>query len=293
MDQKILLIDVNSLIHRLYHALPKFSGPQGKPTGALYGLSNILLKIFKEEPPDYIAAFFDRPEQTFREKLYEAYKIQRPKAADDLVSQIIEARNLLEKFGVKTFEAAGFEADDLIGTAVKIFKNLPSLKIVILTGDLDCLQLVDDDKVVVRITKKGISDTFIYNENEVLKRFDVPPQSLPDYKGLVGDASDNIPGVKGVGPKAAAPLIKKYGGLDIFLAQGQGERAYKTILAQKEIALLSKQLAVINQDVSLELNLSELKCKSLERSQLIEYFQKLGFESLVQRLKSMQPLLIQ
>src|SRR3989344_8776589 len=139
----LLLIDANSLIHRTFHALPPLTAPDGRATQSLYGLSSILLRIFKEDRPEYVAALFDRPEPTFRKEKYKEYKAQRPKAPDNLISQIIEAHTLFEKFGIKTFEKPGYEADDLIATLATKFsaKDKKSLKVVILTGDLDTLQI--------------------------------------------------------------------------------------------------------------------------------------------------------
>ena len=162
--RNLLLIDANALVHRCFHALPPLTGSGGKPVGSIYGLASILLKIFREQSFDYITAFFDRPEPTFRKKIFDEYKIHRPKAPDELVSQIIEAHKLFEAFDVKFFETPGFEADDLIGAAVEKFKNVPDLKIIILTGDLDTLQLIDNERVAVEILKKGVSETVIYDE---------------------------------------------------------------------------------------------------------------------------------
>ena len=294
----LILIDANSLIHRCFHALPPLTGPNNQPAGALYGLSSVLIKILREQKPDYIAAFFDRPEPTFRKEIFNDYKIHRPKAPDELVSQIIEARNLIEAFGIKFFEAPGFEADDLIGSAAEKFsakggsaiggKNEPDLKIIILTGDLDSLQLVEKDKVVVETFKKGISETIIYNEEAVKERYGgLLPAQIADYKGLVGDPSDNIPGVMGIGPKTAAPLIKNYGNLENFLEKGGAEKDYEKIVKSKDIALLSKKLAVIKRDVSLNIdNLSELKYNGLLKEVVENYFEKLGFKSLIKRINN-------
>lgn len=281
----LFFIDANSLIYRCFFALPPLTGAGGKPAGALYGLSNILLKIFKEQRPDYAAAFFDRPEPTFRKKMFVDYKIHRPKAPDELVSQIIEARRLFDSFGVKTFEAAGFEGDDLIGTAVEKFKNLPELKIVMLSGDLDNLQLVENDKVVEETFKKGISETAIYDESGVEKRFGVLPKQMPDYKSLVGDASDNIPGVPGVGPKTAAVIIQKYGCLENFFEKGTAEKVYGKIFPLKDQVFLSRQLATIRRDAPLPVDdVEELKHDGLDPQKLISYFKKLGFKSLANRM---------
>jgi len=284
--KNLLLIDANSLIHRCFHALPPFTGPAGQPTGALYGLSNIILKILREQKPDFIAAFFDRPEPTFRKEIFDEYKIHRPKAPNELISQIVEARNLFETFRIKTYELAGFEADDLIGAAAEKLKVTPDLKIIILTGDLDLLQLVENDKVVEETFKKGISETIIYNEKKVEERYDgIKPKQIPDYKGLVGDASDNISGVSGIGPKTAIPIIKEYGTLENFLANGQLDKNYSKILKSKEQALLSKKLSEIRRDTPFDIkNISELKYENQLKEKIISYFEKLGFKSLTNRI---------
>jgi DNA polymerase-1 len=313
----LLLIDANALIHRCFHALPPFTTKSGHPSGALYGLSSILIRITRAnadltsapkqnstlcstrtnteisvngKSPDYIAAFFDRPEPTFRKEMYDEYKIHRPKAPDELVSQIIEAHRLFENFGIKTFEIPGFEADDLIGTAAEKFsatngKTAANLKIIILTGDADALQLVKNDKIFVETFKKGISETMIYNENEVINKFGVHPKQLIDYKGLVGDPSDNIKGVSGIGPKTAAQIIKKYGSIEQFLEQGQKEKSYEKIAASREIALLSKKLATIRHDAPLKIeNIEELRYEGIPKEKVLAYFEELGFRSLIKRI---------
>ena len=148
--RKLLLIDANSVIHRSFHALPPFTAPDGSPTGAIYGVASILLKLWREDRPDYAAALFDRPEPTFRDKKYAEYKAQRPPAPDILILQIIEMHNLFRAFGITTFEKPGFEADDLIATLATRFKNEKDLQVVVLTGDRDTLQLVEGEKVVVQ-----------------------------------------------------------------------------------------------------------------------------------------------
>ncbi len=296
----LLLIDANALIHRCFHALPPFTTKDGKPSGAIYGLASILIRIMQNNAgqtqknaeigvngkvPDYTAAFFDRPEPTFRKEMYEEYKSHRPKAPNELISQIIEAHRLFENFGIKSFEIPGFEADDLIGTATEKFKNESDLKIIILTGDLDALQLIEDEKIMVETFKKGISDTIIYDEKETLNKFGVMPRQLIDYKGLVGDQSDNIKGVAGIGPKTAAQIIQKYGAIEKFLKQGQREKSYEKINASAEIALLSKKLATIRRDAPLEIkNIEELKYEGILKEKLLAYFEEFGFQSLIKRL---------
>ncbi|MEK7162691.1 MAG: 5'-3' exonuclease H3TH domain-containing protein [Patescibacteria group bacterium] len=292
-----IIIDANALIHRCFHALPPFTTKDGRPSGALYGLSSILIKILHPDKktsadgingrlPDYIVAFFDRPEPTFRKEIYKEYKIHRPKAPDELISQIIETRNLFNAFGVKTFEIPGFEGDDLIGTAVEKFKNIKDVKIIILTGDADALQLVENNKVVVETFKKGISDTIIYNEDGVKNKYGILPIQLADYKGLVGDQSDNIKGVAGIGPKTASQIIGKYDNLENFLENGQNEKSYAKISENREIALLSKKLSIIRRDAPLEINnIEELKYSDLPKEKIITYFESLGFQSLIKRIK--------
>ena len=291
---KFLLIDANSLIHRCYHALPPFTNKKGEPTGALYGLASILLKIVRDKnesalplynnSSEYIAAFFDRPEPTFRKEKFEEYKIHRPKADDALVAQLIEAHNLFAAFNIKTFELPGYEGDDLIGTTVKKYKNTPDIKIVILTADTDMMQLVENEKVVVESTQKGISETTVYNEEKVIEKYGLKPSELADYKGLVGDTSDNIPGVPGIGPKTAAPIIQKYGALENFFEKGKDEKSYEKIFAEKEKALFSRDLTTIHCDAPFEIELEKLKYEDLPKKQIIEYFEHQGFKALLKRV---------
>ncbi len=199
----LLLIDANSIIHRSFHALPPLTTKDGKPAQAIYGIGSILLKLWRDGRPEYAAALFDRPEPTFRKKMYVEYKAQRPAAPTELISQIIEAHNIFPAFGIKTFERPGFEADDLIATFAEKFKKEKDVQVVILTGDRDTLQLVEGEKVVVRTFKTGVSETLTYDEAAVKEKYGLLPNQLIDYKALVGDPSDNIKGVPGVGPKTA------------------------------------------------------------------------------------------
>jgi len=279
------LIDANSLIHRAFHALPPFSAPDGRPTGAIYGVSRILLKLFREEKPEFAAALFDRPEPTFREKAYKEYKAHRPETPEALSFQLAESQNLFRKFGIKPLEASGYEADDLIATLAQKFKNEKDLRIVILTGDLDTLQLVCGDKVVVRTFKKGISDTFTYNEEAVKERYGIPPSELADYKALVGDPSDNIPGIPGVGPKTAAALLRKYSSVENIARHLDDEpRLREKTPDFKRQAVFSKKLVTLKRDVPLRISrLSELKVAE-NPADLLEFFRSLGFETLLKQL---------
>lgn len=280
----LLLIDANALIHRAFHALPPMTKRDGNPTQALYGVASILLKIWREERPDYATALFDRPEPTFRKAEFKEYKAHRPLAPDALIIQIIEAHNLFNAFGIKTFEVPGFEADDLIGTVAELFLKTPDLKIIILTGDLDALQLVVKDSVVVKTLKTGISNTVIYNEEAVVSRYGLRPELLPDYKAMVGDPSDNIPGISGIGPKAASELLKKYGSLEAIITSIEEEPKYRDkFKGKKEDIALYRRLALIRRDVPLpQIELHKLQTVS-KPEKLISYFDQLGFESLRKR----------
>ena len=176
MGKKLLLIDAKSLIHRSYHAIPGLQNSKGEATGALFGLSNTLQKILAEEKPDFVAAAFDRPERTFRKELDESYKAHRPKAPDDLIEQIIRAREVFVAFNIAYFEAPGFEADDIIGTLAERFGE--EMGVTILTGDLDSLRLVKDGHVQVVTFKKGVSETILYDERGVFERFHVRPDKI-------------------------------------------------------------------------------------------------------------------
>lgn len=290
----LLLIDANSLIHRAFHALPPLTGPGGKPTGALYGLSSILIKIFKERSPRYAAAAFDRPEPTFRDKEYGDYKATRQPTPEPLIEQIKEARNLLSQFGVQVFEKPGFEADDLIATlATRFHKDVGVTEV--LSGDLDILQIVDGDKVVADVPKRGISETKLYNSAAVRERFDIDPNQIADYKGLVGDTSDNIPGVPGIGPKTASGLLNEYKSLENIYENidkiiKDKESLGNKLKDHKDQAILSKRLAKLELNVPLETSLEKLATQDpLNNKELFSYLEGMGFKTLVDRIHKEEP----
>lgn len=282
----LLLIDANSIIHRCFHALPKFTTPDGKPSGALYGLASVLLKIFRETPPDYAAALFDRPEPTFRDEIYKEYKAQRPPTQDILISQIIEAPRIFEKFGVKPFSKPGFEADDLIATLAEKFKD--DVQVIIMTGDMDTLQMVSDGRIIVRTFKKGISETIDFDEAAVRNKYGLEPNQLVDYKALVGDNSDNIKGVPGIGPKTAAGIIKKFGTLKNTYANLEAlpEKVREKLIESKEQAELSKKLVILEKNAPMgEIQLEDLSAK-MNLEEIKNYFRKFGFKALLNRLEN-------
>lgn len=282
MKEKLLLIDINSLLHRLYHAIPILRSPQGIPTNALYGLTNILLKIINEIRANYIVACYDTPALTLRHIKFKEYKAQRPKVADDLKKQISYSKKLLQVFNIQIVEKSGYEADDLIGTLTNKNKDK---EIIILSGDLDILQLVDDN-IKVFFLKKGIKEVEIYDKEKVIERFGIEPQFLPDLKALIGDPSDNIIGIKGIGEKTASNLIKKFGNIEkIIEAAEKGLIEYslrKAILENKDRLILNKDLATIIKDVDINLQLKKYQ-RPLDK-QLISVLEELGFKSIIARL---------
>lgn len=275
----LLLIDANSLLHRAYHALPDLTAKDGSPAGALYGVAKMVNKLMRDDAPEFVAACFDRPEPTFRDEEYKEYKGTRPPTAEDLVSQLIAAHDLFRAMGIRDFDSAGFEADDCIATLSRQFENENGLRIVILTGDRDTLQLVRDDHVVVRAPKKGITDDVTYDEARIREQYGLSPAQIIDYKALAGDSSDNIKGVPGVGPKAATALLAKYPTVEDILAHPEDPATAK-VVAQKEAALQCKRLVTLREDAPLGVAaLEELAVKEddLDRE---AYFSKLGFKSL-------------
>jgi DNA polymerase-1 len=294
--QKLILLDSHAIIHRAYHALPEFMNSRGEPTGAIYGLATMLFKIITDLKPDYIIACFDLPKKTFRHEAYDNYKAGRAKADDALVAQLISSRAFFKSLSIPMYECEGFEADDLLGTiALQIKKGKKDLNIIIASGDMDTLQLVDDDLVQVYTLKKGINDTILYNEKKVFERFGFSPKSLPDYKGLRGDSSDNIIGIKGIGEKTATTLISKYGTVEnIYKALkkskdevkklGVTDRIISLLLEGEEEALFSKTLATIRLDAPIKFELPEKKWnETVDKNSVAEFFRDMEFKSLQNR----------
>ena len=295
--QKIVLLDAHAILHRAYHALPDFASATGEPTGALYGLSAMLLRIINELKPDYIAAAYDLPKPTYRHIVYENYKAGRAKTEDSLTHQIGRSRDVLRAFSIPIYECEGFEADDVLGTIVEQVKGRKNIETIIASGDMDTLQLVDGNTVQVFTLKKGIQDTVLYNEDAVRERFGFGPELMPDYKGLRGDPSDNIPGVRGIGEKTATTLITQIGSLEKIYAQlkknpgkiekaGITKRIVELLKANEEEAEFSKMLATIRRDVPIEFIIPKKKWKDeVDTEAVSALFQELGFRSLVDRAK--------
>jgi len=290
---KVYLIDANALIYRIYHAMPKLTDSQGRPIQAVYGLANTLLKILKEEKPDYIFALYDRPEPTIRHQVFKEYKATRPPATDDLKLQISLSKKIFSAFNIPIIEKIGYEADDLIATLKEKFVNLAD-EIIILTGDLDTLQLVDQ-KTKILTMQRGITKTMVYDENKIKEKYGLLPLQLPDYKALVGDPSDNIIGIPGIGPKTASQLLQKYQNLEGVIEAAREKKLDQkinlAILNNKEKLLFNKDLVTLRKNIDILASLADddktllVPYQGYNEENLISVFQEFGFKSLLQRIK--------
>ena len=296
-NKTLVLLDAHAIIHRAYHALPEFLSSSGEPTGALYGLTSMLMKIITDLKPDYIVACYDLPQKTFRHEAYDAYKAGRAKTDEALIMQLKNSRQIFEGFNIPMYDSPGFEADDILGTIVEQYKKDKNLNIIIASGDMDTMQLVDDKKVQVYTLKKGINDTILYDEDAVVARFHFKPKLLPDYKGLRGDPSDNIIGIKGVGEKTAEILISNFGTIEeiykkikkdeeSFAKEGISPRMIELLKNNEEEALFSKTLATIRTDAPINFVLPEKTFwKNIDPKKIEEVFSLFEFRSLFARLK--------
>lgn len=295
--KRIVLLDTHAIIHRAYHALPDFATASGEPTGALYGLSTMILSILGTLNPDYIIACYDMPGGTFRSEATATYKANRKKNDDELNDQIKKSRDLMDAFSIPYYEKKGYEADDLLGTLAEILKKDKDNEIIISSGDMDTLQLVDKKAVQVFTLKRGLTDTVLYDEKAVKARFGFGPKMLPDYKGLRGDPSDNIIGIAGIGEKTATTLITSFGTIEdiykklakdktAFKKAGITDRIVKLLEEGQEEALFSKTLATIMRDVPVEFSMPEKKWKDSANLENIEKVcERFEFKSLSGRFK--------
>ncbi|HLM83884.1 MAG TPA: 5'-3' exonuclease H3TH domain-containing protein, partial [Candidatus Bathyarchaeia archaeon] len=284
--KKLILIDSNALIHRAYHALPPLTTKKGEIVNAVYGYTSVLLNVLAKFKPDYIVATFDLKEPTFRHKEYKDYKATRVKGPDDLYAQIPRVKEIVEAFNIPIAEKEGYEADDLIATfARKTEKLHPDVEVTVVTGDLDTLQLVDD-KVKIFALRRGMSDSVIYDERAIFERYGLKPDQMIDYKGLRGDPSDNLPGVKGVGEKTASELLKKYGTLENIYKNLSDikEGVRKKLEKDKLQAYFSKRLSRLIDNVPVKFDLEKAKAEDFSRVKIINLLRELEFFSLLRRL---------
>jgi DNA polymerase-1 len=281
---KLLLVDGHALIYRAYHALPKtLSTSRGEPTNASFGFTQMLLEALRREEPEYAAVAFDVG-RTFRHDEFEAYKAHRPGMPDDLSVQIRRVRQVVEALGLAIYEVPGFEADDVIGTLTLQALSL-GLQVAIVTGDTDTLQLIRPGVVVITPGPRSFSEPKVYDLQAVVERYGFPPERLPDFKALVGDVSDNIPGVKGIGEKTARELIVRFGTVEEICGHLEEIEPIRLRAALREgcnQALVSKRLATIVTNVPTELDLDRLRWRSyLDRERVLELFRELEFRKLV------------
>jgi len=291
-----IILDSNALIHRAFHALPPLATKKGELVNALYGFLLVFLKAIREFQPEYIAAVFDTAKPTFRHKKFKEYKAKRPPTPEGLISQIPKIKEVLKCFGVPIFEKEGFEADDIIASLhpPKFSEKTWEGKIIIISGDLDLLQLVDEETKVYTL-KKGIKETVLYDENLVKEKYQgLRPGQLVDFKALRGDPSDNIPGVPGVGEKTAIELLLKFGSLEKLYQEIEKDsqkisRKLKEILEKnKEKAFLSKSLVQLEKEIPLNFDFKKCQWKGSNKKEVIQILEKFEFYSLINRLPNFE-----
>ncbi len=282
----LLLMDGNALVHRAFHALPPLTVSRtGEVVNAVYGFASTLLKILAEFKPNYWAIAFDRPGPTFRHKMYEAYKAQREKTPDELISQIALVHHLVGVFNIPVFEVDGYEADDILGTlSNKAVEQ--GVETIIATGDNDVLQLLLSG-IRAFMPRRSFNDTFLYDSEAVKEKYGVAPEQVVDFKALTGDASDNIPGIPGIGKKTAARLIQSYGNLEEIYAhinEITPGKLQKALLEDKPNAFRNKKLVTIVKEVPIELKLEDCQVANFNREKAVEIFRELEFTRLLSRL---------
>jgi DNA polymerase-1 len=289
MDKpRLVLFDGNALLHRAFHALPPLTLRQsGEMVGAVYGFAQMLLKVVSELQPSHYAIAFDMKGPTFRHKLFDQYKAHRPATPAELVGQLGRVRQLVEAFNIPVFEMEGYEADDLLGTLSRQASQ-QDIETVIVTGDADAMQLVSPKvKVLYPKPRKSFSDTTLYDAAMVNESYGVSPEQIADLKGLVGDPSDNIPGVPGVGKKTALKLLEQFGsveGVYEHIDEVEPEKLKNLLKEQEAIARQSKELATIVTDMPVKLNLDDCRVSHYDRNKVTELFRELEFASLLKKL---------
>jgi DNA polymerase-1 len=291
---KLIIIDGNALIHRSFHALPPtLRTKDGRLVNAVYGFTSFLLKALNEFRPEYVVLTLDKKGPTFRHEAYAAYKATRVKAPDELYEQIPLVKKVAAAFGIPILERDGYEADDLIGTICAQTQNEKKLERVIITGDLDTLQLVDDETKVYTMSR-GLSDSLLYGPAEVRTRYQLEPGQMIDYKALRGDPSDNIPGVKGIGEKTAGELLADFKTLDgVYAAAAKRsrkikERVLELLLTSQANAYLSKQLVTIDRQAPIKFRLADAIFSVARLDEILKVFSELEFKSLLVKVKELR-----
>lgn len=280
---KLVLIDAFAILHRAFHAIPPLTNKKGEPTNAVYGFASMILRVITDLNPDYLAVCFDVKVPTFRHKEFKEYQAQRPPMADELTSQIEKTKDFLKAAGIPIYLKEGYEADDLLGT---IAKKSDADSVIIATGDKDMLQLVDK-KIKIYMPIVGLSSAKLFGEEEAKERMGVLPTQIPDYKALVGDPSDNYPGIAGIGPKTASWLLEKYSNIDkIYVHLKDIDPNIRAKLeAGKKDVLLFHRLATIVKDVSIEIDFDKMKDWNVASPNVLKLFEEFGFKTLTKRVK--------
>lgn len=288
--KKLLILDSNSIINRAFYGIRALSAADGTPTNAIYGFLNILTKLINEQQPDYLCAAFDLKAPTFRHKMYDGYKAQRKPMPNELAAQMPIAKDILRAMGVTIFEKEGFEADDIIGTVSRICGENDT-ECFIATGDKDDLQLAGNGtKVILTVTRMGQNETTVYDENAVRERYHVSPHEFIDVKALMGDPSDNIPGVKGIGEKTAMSLVEKYHSIEYIYDNIDSidvkGKMLENLKNGRDMAFLSKQLAEIDTSVPMEFDMEECGFDGGFKSspELYGILKRLELNSIIKRL---------
>lgn len=289
--KKLVIFDGNALMHRAFHAIPPLTTPKGEPINAVYGLVSMLLNVVDNLKPTHLIFCFDEKAPTFRSELLKTYQSQRPPTHDDLSFQFGKAKIFFKNAGVQVYSKEGFEADDVIGTiaAKTTTGDFVFDEVIVITGDRDILQLVDDNKnIKLFMPISGLSNGKIYKEEETIERIGVKPNQIPDYKALVGDPSDNYFGIPGIGPKTAISLLEKHKTLkEIYKNIEEVPTKLREKLEKgKESADLSYKLATIVRDVPVEFSVNEMNKWDLDSKEVIKLFEEdFGFKTLTARIK--------
>ena len=278
--KSLILIDGANLIFRAFYALPILTNKRGEPTNAILGFSNMLLKLIRDEKPDYAAVIFDTPEPTFRDEIYESYKSNRKEPPDELKLQFPHFEPLVKAMGIPIFAQAGYEADDLIGTIANKFAS-SEMKVTIISGDKDLFQLVNENVSVLDTMRNKL-----YGLKEVEIKMGVSPNKIADLLAMAGDSSDNIPGIKGVGMKTAVDIINKYGSLDEALARSSEMRGALAVKLKNGIdsAKMSKRLTSIKVDIEMDISRSDLELKKTSDDSLIKMFKRFELKKLISKV---------
>jgi len=285
---KLILIDGNAILHRAYHALPPLTTKRGEPINAVYGFVSMLLRVIQDLKPTHIVVAFDRKEPTFRHKIYKKYQAHRPETDKSLISQFEKARRVVDSLGIPFYDKAGFEADDVIGTLAKQAEKKMK-EVIIVTGDKDILQLVN--KITkVYLPVRGLSDARLMEEEDVFEKLGVRPNQVDDYKALVGDPSDNYPGVPGVGPITATKLLSEYKTVENIYKNIDKiqESTAKKLKEGKDLAMISQKLAVIVTNVPVKLDVEKSEKWKVNNKNAMDLFAEYGFKTLAKRANKVE-----